>query len=158
MKTLDELMREVLSYNFLKPGWAGTVDSKPPSTRAVLLACEFLRTIPEGFPLPGPMISNTGKIGFYWWARRRYYIDLEIDVEAETFSLFAKKAAKEEEPEREWFIDRLTVAHFTVPFFNEHFSGIRDEYATQPESTNSTIVDPAHGRSEQQRDDVIRVG
>ena len=157
MKTLDSTILQVLAYGKLKPGW-NTPESLPSTPHAMLLACEFLRTIPEGFPLPGTMLHDNGDLGFYWHANERCYIDLEIDAKNDQFSFFAVKKAEGGEPREETYLPVLTIAHFTLPFYTEHFSAIRDEYATQPAKVQPNSADTASDGSECQRCDALWIG
>ncbi|SAK59620.1 hypothetical protein AWB81_01870 [Caballeronia arationis] len=157
MKTLDSTILQVLAYGRLKPGW-NTSESLPPTPHAVLLACEFLRTIPEGLPLPGTMLHDNGDLGFYWYANQRCYVDLEIDSQNDQFSFFAVKKAEGEEPREETYLPVRTIAHFTIPFYIDHYSAIRDEYATHAATVQPSSADAANGGSKCQRNDALPVG
>jgi hypothetical protein len=156
MKTLESTMLQVLAYGKLTPGW-NTPESLPPTPNTVKLACEFLRTIPEGFPLPGTMLHDNGDLGFYWFANQRCYIDMEIDAANDLFDLFTVKRETKDEPRAEYYRDRLTMEHFTVPFFIEHFTSIRDEYETRTANGPLGGTDTAHECPECKRDDALRV-
>jgi hypothetical protein len=160
MKALDSVMLQVLAYGKLKPGW-NTQESVPPTLEAVKLACEFLRTIPDGFPLPGTMLSDNGSLGFYWHANQRHYIDLEIEADRDLFSFFGVKKETGDEPREETYLPELTIAHFSVPFYIEHFSAIRDEYAKQPATVRdgeASGVDSPDHRHQRERHDALRAG
>jgi hypothetical protein len=156
VKTLDSTILQVLAYGKLKPGW-NTPESLPSTPHAVQLACEFLRTIPDGYPLPGTILHDNGDLGFYWHANQRCYIDLEIDAKNDLFSFFAVRKAEGAEPREETYLPTLTIAHFTVPFYIEHFSAIRDEYAKQAATDRDgepAGVDPNDDCNERQPDPV----
>lgn len=160
MKTLDSTILQVLAYGKLKPGW-NTPESLPSTPHAVQLACEFLRTIPEGFPLPGTILGDNGSVGFYWHANQRHYIDLEVEADRDLFSFFAVKKESGDDPREETYLPELTIAHFSFPFFTEHFSAMRDEYAKQPATVwdgAPSDADAHHHGDERERNDAVRAG
>ena len=61
----DLLASEVKAYNFLTVGWDGS-ESVPPSMSSMDSALTFIKKLPGGLPLPRPMISSIGEVGFYW--------------------------------------------------------------------------------------------
>lgn len=121
MRTIELTIAEVLGYGKLKPGWDG-MHSVGPRKEMVKLVCEFLNTIPKDLPIPTPMISGSGVIGLYW-DRPVSYIDIEfMDEEDISMLVVVKKDSRRDE----WF-PTLTVPQFTVEFFEQHFSLLKEE-------------------------------
>lgn len=61
----DLLASEVKVYKSLTMGWDGS-ESVPPSVSSIDSALTFITKLPGGLPLPRPMISSIGEVGFYW--------------------------------------------------------------------------------------------
>jgi hypothetical protein len=62
---LDALIANLYEYLTLTPDWDGE-GGVPPKASAVFEAERFLRLLPEGFPLPKPMVASDGEVGLYW--------------------------------------------------------------------------------------------
>lgn len=80
------LAMEVNSYAALPEGWDG-----PGSVRAnahsLAAALEFIALLPGGLPLPRPMLSSAGEVGFYWDLERGFAdISFETNGSASFFS------------------------------------------------------------------------
>lgn len=121
MRTIELAIAEVLGYGKLKPGWDG-MHSKGPRKEMVKLVCEFLNIIPKDLPVPVPMCSINGVIGLYW-DRPVSYIDIEFNGEEDISMLVV---VKKDSRRDEWF-PKLTVPQFTVDFFEQHFSLLKEE-------------------------------
>jgi hypothetical protein len=120
MSTLDEVISEVLGYKNLAPGWDGA-DSVPAPYPSVKFACELLRTIPEGYTMPKPMLSRNGTVGFYW-SNRTHYVDLQIDANERVSALVVLS----KEPRQDKWFDALTMEEFTQAWYEEHLAVFRE--------------------------------
>lgn len=70
--SLRELLkREVLAYSECNEGWNGP-GTCAPTRNAIDSANRFVDAIPARLPLPRPMLSTTGEIGFYWDLEKGY--------------------------------------------------------------------------------------
>ena len=67
---------ELNSYLYLGYGWDGA-EGVPASEKAVRNAVALLKSLPDEFPLPKPMIAGDGEVGFYW-NEGGTFIDLEF--------------------------------------------------------------------------------
>ena len=62
---VDQLRRELQLYQGLSDGWDGEGSLQPHHT-SIDAAQRFVGMLPSGLPLPRPMLSNAGEVGFYW--------------------------------------------------------------------------------------------
>jgi hypothetical protein len=73
---VEKIIREVYRYASLSDGWDGD-GSLAPKTEHVLAAENFIKKLPKRYPLPSPMLSYTGVLGFYW-DEEQAYADIEF--------------------------------------------------------------------------------
>jgi hypothetical protein len=120
MSTLDEVISEVLGYKNLASNWDGE-GGLPATYERVKFACEWLRTIPEGYTMPKPMLGSSGKIGFYW-SNRTHYIDVEVEP-TDTLSVLVvlSKAPRQDL----WFPD-MKMEEFNPTWFELFVTPFRE--------------------------------
>lgn len=106
---LTAISSEVQGYAGLVFGWDGP-ESAGPSSACVEAAARFVRSIPPGLPLPVPMVSSAGEIGFYW-NEEGGYGDINFDAEG-TASFFSRASDGSER-----FMDGLSVAGLDRAWF-----------------------------------------
>ena len=109
------VLNEILHYGKFQNGWDGP-RSVGPSLNSVKAAESFVHALPAGLPLPTPMVSGTGEVGFYW-NEEAGYADMSFDAEG-VGSFFSKDQSGEEffedevrvsELRRDWFFEKLGV-------------------------------------------------
>jgi hypothetical protein len=71
-----DITDQIKGYLFLEPGWDG-YEGIPPSKEVVNDAITMVKALPEGFPLPKPMVAGDGEVGLYW-KRGNAFIDIEF--------------------------------------------------------------------------------
>ena len=80
------LIAEVEAYKELRAGWDGE-GSCSTTHASVDTAKAFIGSYPGGLPLPTPMLSSSGEVGFYWDLEQGYAdISFEPDGAASFFS------------------------------------------------------------------------
>lgn len=84
---IDSLMAELASYGDFQAGWDGE-GSAPPNLTHIDAAFQILNLLPPGLPLPTPMLSADGEVGFYW-NTNEYLADAVIE-DTDQFSLFIR--------------------------------------------------------------------
>jgi hypothetical protein len=106
LKAISKVVYEVTQYGALSEGWDGK-GSKPPPGASIDVALEFLRAIPEWLPMPTPMVSGNGNLGFYW-DRPTTYVDVEIDRSQQISTLVVcRKDSKKDKWIADWFTINL---------------------------------------------------
>lgn len=112
---------EVQEYGNFPNGWDGP-RSVAPTELCNQSALEILDRFPAGLPVPVPMMSSNGEIGFYWSASDAY-ADVNIDPDG-LASFFSKDADGKElfveglspdKFDRNWFF--ANVGPFAAPQF-----------------------------------------
>lgn len=81
------VLSELYRYASLPSDWNGE-GAVPLSSRTVEEAKEFIGKFPENLPLPSPMLSPDGSLGFYWDFQEGY-VDIEIS-ESGLISVYAR--------------------------------------------------------------------
>lgn len=76
---VTSVIAEVRRYASFPDGWDGPRSVKP-SNACVAASIEFMRVYPAGLPVPTPMITSSGEIGFYW-NEAGGYADISFDSE-----------------------------------------------------------------------------
>jgi len=71
-----EITDQLKGYLFLEPGWDG-YEGITPLKEAINDAITMVKALPEGFPLPNPMVAGDGEVGLYW-KRGNVFIDIEF--------------------------------------------------------------------------------
>lgn len=85
---INKITTTLQSYLQLEVGWDG-YDGQVPTQDSILAATAFLiKLIGKQLPLPNPMLSADGSVGFYW-DRNGAYIDVGIES-INVISYFAK--------------------------------------------------------------------
>jgi hypothetical protein len=99
---LSFLKTELKSYTALTDGWDG-VGSKKPSADQLAFALKLIDTLPASVPLPKPMLSSNGEIGFYW-KNKKLLADIAIENNS-SFSFFARSLLSQQEV----FVDFISL-------------------------------------------------
>lgn len=73
----DMIYAQLDRYEAYGEAWDGP-GSFGPSTESLHAARQFLKGLTGGLPLPLPMLSSSGEVGFYW-DEERGYADLSFD-------------------------------------------------------------------------------
>jgi hypothetical protein len=68
---LAAVRAELETYSTLLDGWDGP-QSEAPSKGSIELAKDLLERLPRTWPVPKPMLSPGGEVGFYWNLHRRF--------------------------------------------------------------------------------------
>lgn len=100
---IDILRADIVRYGYL-PDYE-YAQAQRPSQHMLELATQFLSYLPSGIPLPRPMISEEGDIGFFWDSSVAF-ADIEIEESGE-LSIFTKS---KQEPSLEKFYDNVTLS------------------------------------------------
>jgi hypothetical protein len=82
--TIEAATKIVEQYGKLEDDF--DLEQAAPSEADVALALKFLKALPENFSAPMPMLSCSGKLGFYW-NTRPFYMDVDIEKDAR-FSIY----------------------------------------------------------------------
>lgn len=107
---------ELNAYLTYPKGWDG-VESEGAKWADIQLASSLLQHLPAGIPLPKPMLSASGEIGFYWNSDHAF-IDAMIDEDG-TFSIFAKVRGEQSE---ERFFEGLRLEPNSISLLSECLS------------------------------------
>lgn len=107
------LALEVKSYARLPEGWDGPGSVQANST-SLTAALAFVEILPGGLPLPRPMVSSSGEVGFYWDLERGFAdISFEANGSASFFSRTHEgqeafqDGLKVNELSRNWFFESI---------------------------------------------------
>lgn len=103
LSRLDWLRSELQSYQYLPAEWDG-IGSLPADPEHISAASALLDLLPAGIPLPKPMLSSNGEVGFYW-KDERFIADAVIE-DTRSFSLFIRFLA---EGNREKFLNSIAL-------------------------------------------------
>ena len=110
---LDGIVSEIRHYTTFPDGWDGEY-SRRATDASSSAAIDFICALPGGLPLPEPMMSPSGEIGFYW-NEEQGYADVSFDADGEG-SFFSKDVDGNEvfedgirvaEIDRAWFFDKI---------------------------------------------------
>ncbi|NSX15961.1 hypothetical protein HTY52_17905 [Cupriavidus taiwanensis] len=115
----EAIEAELQSYMELTPGWDGE-GSHGATWEAVVTASRLLQALPAGAPLPKPMLSASGEIGFYWNTEGAF-VDAMIE-EDNTISLFSKIRGDQTE---EKYIEGLDFENNGIEVINEYLGAVR---------------------------------
>ncbi len=113
---LTALFSEIDQYAVLPQGWDGP-RSNAPSERSITAARNFVEAFPAGLPLPIPMISSSGEVGFYW-NEDGGYADMSFDSDG-VGSFFSQDRNGEER-----YIDGVTPNNYSRAWFFDQVGGI----------------------------------
>lgn len=109
----DLLVSKVNSFKKLEAGWDGS-GSVPPADRSYEAALKFIDLLPGGIPVPSPMLSSDGHVGFYWDLEGGFAdLNFEYNGAASFFSRtkygveFFAEELWIEDFSRQWFFDML---------------------------------------------------
>lgn len=105
----DVIKLEIDDYSRLPAGWDGE-QSIPPVKSTVVSAMRLVDAFPSAFPLPTPMLSADGEIGFYWDLDGGY-ADISVDRDG-AVSVFLRTRGN-----KEHFEDTLNVEHLSAKWF-----------------------------------------
>lgn len=107
------LSAEIDSYQRLRDGW-NEEGSVAPTELSGAAAIRFIDSFPAGLPLPRPMVSSKGHLGFFWDLENGY-ADLSFDSEG-VGSFFSRSKDGTEQyfadlaqaaMTRQWFFEML---------------------------------------------------
>jgi len=114
---LRELINAQLDqYKGYSAGWDGS-GSLGPSAESLTAARQFLAAFAGGLPLPVPMLSPSGEVGFYW-DERGGYADISFD-QGGSGSFFSRTEGGDEIYE-----EGLTSQRFTRDWLFAHLGEI----------------------------------
>lgn len=82
------IKNELDTYRFLENGWDGE-DSLKPTEQSITRAKTIIDNFPSGLPIPTPMLSRKGEVGFYW-NNENFYADLQLESDKK-ISYYARK-------------------------------------------------------------------
>jgi hypothetical protein len=112
----EQLFEVVDVYSRLPAGWDGP-RSVTPSPASVDAARSFVAALPGGIPVPTPMVTASGEVGFYWDLQGGY---ADISFGSDGFgSFFARDSDG-----AEVFIPDLNVRHMDRKWFFDKIGGI----------------------------------
>lgn len=113
---LEAIAGEVRLYSELPAEWDGD-GSRTPSASSVNAATEFLMKSPGGLPLPKPMLSQNGEVGFFWDLERGY-ADISFD-ENGAASFFSRA-----HDGKEFFQESILVVDIDASWFFAHLADL----------------------------------